>query len=42
MLGVDSDNPSGAYRLYERVGFRRLHRMIQHQREVGAEGHAQR
>jgi mycothiol synthase len=34
MLGVDSDNPSGAYRLYERVGFRRLHRSIQHQLEA--------
>jgi mycothiol synthase len=34
MLGVDSDNPSGAYRLYERIGFRRLHRSIQHQLEV--------
>jgi mycothiol synthase len=34
MLGVDSDNPSEAYRLYQRVGFRRLHRSIQHQLEV--------
>ena len=28
MLGVDSDNPSGAYGIYERLGFRRQHRNI--------------
>lgn len=42
MLGVDSDNPSGAYRLYERIGFRRLHRSIQHQLEVEPERDSER
>jgi mycothiol synthase len=33
-LGVDSENPNGAYRLYERLGFRPMHRSVQHQIEV--------
>jgi mycothiol synthase len=33
-LGVDSDSPTGAHRIYHRLGFRRLHRMVQHQLEV--------
>lgn len=27
-LGVDSENPSGAYGLYERLGFRAMHRIV--------------
>jgi ribosomal protein S18 acetylase RimI-like enzyme len=34
MLGVDSDNPTGAYGLYERLGFRPLHRHTTFGREV--------
>jgi mycothiol synthase len=34
ILGVDSDNPTGASRLYERVGFRPLQRSVQHQLEL--------
>jgi ribosomal protein S18 acetylase RimI-like enzyme len=30
-LGVDSENPTGAYRLYERLSFRRMHRSVVHQ-----------
>lgn len=33
-LGVDSENPTGAYRIYERLGFRPLHRSVQHQIEM--------
>ncbi|MGH8928439.1 MAG: GNAT family N-acetyltransferase, partial [Acidimicrobiia bacterium] len=33
-LGVDSENPTGANRLYERLGFAELHRSVQHQMEV--------
>jgi mycothiol synthase len=33
-LGVDSDNLTGAYRIYERLGFRPMHRSVQHQMEV--------
>jgi len=33
-LGVDSENPTGALRLYERLGFRAIHRMVVHQIEV--------
>jgi ribosomal protein S18 acetylase RimI-like enzyme len=33
-LGVDSENPTGAYRLYERLGFQPLHRSVSHQLEV--------
>ncbi|HEY7704037.1 MAG TPA: GNAT family N-acetyltransferase [Acidimicrobiia bacterium] len=34
MIGVDSDNPTGAYGLYERMGFRPLHRHTTFGREV--------
>lgn len=34
MLGVDSENPTGAFDLYQRLGFRPLYRMVQHQLEV--------
>jgi ribosomal protein S18 acetylase RimI-like enzyme len=34
MLAVDSDSLTGAQRLYERLGFRRLHRSIVHQLTV--------
>ncbi|MGH8926342.1 MAG: GNAT family N-acetyltransferase [Acidimicrobiia bacterium] len=34
MLGVDSDSLTGAYRLYESLGFTPLHRQVQHQIEV--------
>ena len=34
MIGVDSDSLTGAYRLYESLGFRPLHRQVQHQIEV--------
>jgi ribosomal protein S18 acetylase RimI-like enzyme len=30
-LGVDSDNPTGAYQLYERLGYRRKHRLVVYQ-----------
>ena len=33
-LGVDRDNPTGAYTLYERLGFRTMTRSIVHQLEV--------
>ncbi|HKX75358.1 MAG TPA: GNAT family N-acetyltransferase, partial [Acidimicrobiia bacterium] len=33
-LGVDSENPTGAYRLYEGLGFRRMTRSIVHQLQV--------
>jgi len=32
-LGVDSENPTGAYGLYERLGFRALHRVVFCQKE---------
>jgi ribosomal protein S18 acetylase RimI-like enzyme len=35
MLGVDSDNPSGAARLYRSLGFERERRSITHQIEIG-------
>ncbi len=38
MLGVDSENPSGAYGLYESLGFRRLHTVVTMQRTLRA-GH---
>ncbi|MEP1057164.1 MULTISPECIES: GNAT family N-acetyltransferase [Cyanophyceae] len=38
LLGVDSDNPSGALRLYESVGFRQLHTTIVYTKEVRSEG----
>lgn len=31
-LGVDSENPTGAYGVYERLGWRRAHRLIVHQK----------
>jgi ribosomal protein S18 acetylase RimI-like enzyme len=31
-LGVDSENASGAYQLYERLGYRRMQRRVVHQR----------
>jgi ribosomal protein S18 acetylase RimI-like enzyme len=34
ILGVDSENPTGAFRLYQGLGFEPLHRMIQHQLQV--------
>jgi mycothiol synthase len=30
-LGVDSENPTGAYQLYERIGYRRVHRSVVYQ-----------
>jgi ribosomal protein S18 acetylase RimI-like enzyme len=33
-LGVDSENPTGAYRIYERLGYRRMHRSVIHQLAV--------
>lgn len=33
-LGVDSENPTGAYALYERLGYRPQHRAVTHQIEV--------
>lgn len=34
VLGVDSENPTGAYRVYERLGFRPMHRAVLHQLTV--------
>jgi mycothiol synthase len=34
MLGVDTDNPSGAYSLYQRLGFEPVERSITHEVEV--------
>jgi mycothiol synthase len=31
-LGVDSENPTGAYALYERLGYRPMHRWVVHQK----------
>ena len=33
-LGVDSENPTGAYRVYERLGFRPIHRSVMHQLQL--------
>jgi GNAT superfamily N-acetyltransferase len=33
-LGVDSENPTGAYQLYARLGYRPMHRSVVHQRVV--------
>ena len=30
-LGVDTDNPTGAYGLYQRLGFLQRHRSVTHQ-----------
>lgn len=35
-LGVDTDSPTGAQRLYHRLGFRLMHRRVQHELEVTA------
>jgi ribosomal protein S18 acetylase RimI-like enzyme len=35
-LGVDSDNPTGAYRLYESLGFRPWREFVTYQRVIGA------
>ncbi|MBA2724949.1 MAG: GNAT family N-acetyltransferase [Actinobacteria bacterium] len=34
MIGVDSENPTGAYGLYQQLGFRPLYRQVQHQLQV--------
>jgi mycothiol synthase len=34
MLGVDTDNPSGAYSLYQRLGFEPVERSITHEIEI--------
>jgi GNAT superfamily N-acetyltransferase len=34
LLGVDSESPTGAYRLYQQLGFTELNRSVQHQIEV--------
>jgi ribosomal protein S18 acetylase RimI-like enzyme len=34
VLGVDSENPTGAYRIYERLGYRPIHRMVVYQKPV--------
>ena len=33
-LGVDSENPTGAYRLYERLGYQQTHRIVTYQMQV--------
>lgn len=33
-LGVDSENPTGADRVYERLGFRPMHRSVMHQLQL--------
>jgi mycothiol synthase len=33
LLGVEADNPTGATRLYESVGFRKLHTWVQYARD---------
>jgi mycothiol synthase len=33
-LGVDSENPTGAYRVYERLGFHPMHRSVMHQLQL--------
>lgn len=38
LLGVDSENPSGALRLYESVGFTKRHTSIAYAKEVRSEG----
>ena len=38
LLGVDSDNPTGAAGLYRRLGFAPLHRSVTHELEVGSAG----
>lgn len=36
-LGVDSESPTGAYRLYQQLGFTELNKSVQHQLEVAKE-----
>lgn len=33
-LGVDSESPTGAYRLYQKLGFTELNKSVQHQMEI--------
>ena len=33
-LGVDSESPTGAYRLYQQLGFTELNKSVSHQLEV--------
>jgi ribosomal protein S18 acetylase RimI-like enzyme len=33
-LGVDSESPTGAYRLYQKLGFGPLTKSVQHQTEI--------
>jgi mycothiol synthase len=33
-LGVDSESPTGAYRLYQQLGFKELNKSVQHELEV--------
>lgn len=33
-LGVDSESPTGAYRLYQKLGFTELNKSVQHQLEI--------
>jgi mycothiol synthase len=33
-LGVDSENPTGAYQLYQRLGFTELNKSVQHETEI--------
>ena len=37
VLGVDSESPTGAYRLYQQLGFTELNKSVQHQLEVAKE-----
>lgn len=37
-LGVDSENPTGAYQLYARLGYRPMRRSVVHQRDVPPSG----
>jgi ribosomal protein S18 acetylase RimI-like enzyme len=37
-LGVDSENPTGAYGVYERLGYRPIHRLVVSQRPIRAPG----
>jgi hypothetical protein len=36
MLGVDTENPTGAFRVYENVGYEPLHTLVLSQRQVSA------
>jgi mycothiol synthase len=39
LLGVDAENPTGALRVYEHVGFKPIKRYVQYQKAVGSDGH---